>query len=183
MQQTSPFTSCDDLTAGLLLNPTSRRNRKHFGEIIQVAESCPKLHCRITHGLDDVSSGLSDLADKSVDILAIGGGDGTVSRVLTHLMSERPFESLPLIAILPGGTANMTGSDVGFTGSVLAATRRLCDWLERKSGRASIRRRPILRVQPGASRAASYGMFFGAGAIVQGINFTNQNNTCRPCIT
>jgi diacylglycerol kinase (ATP) len=164
-----------NLTAGILINPTSRRNKKHIREIIQVAENCPRMHCRVTDSPDDVSSGLAYLANKSVDILAIAGGDGTVSKVLTHLLSEQPFESLPLIAIIPGGTANMTGGDVGLKGSVLSVMQRLCAWLELKSGQASVQRRPILRVQPGINQAASYGMFFGAGAIVSGINYTNEN--------
>lgn len=163
------------LTAGLLINPTSRRNKKHIREIIDVAKRCPKLHFRVTDKPDEVSASLSYLASRSVDILAIAGGDGTVSKVFTHLLSERPFESPPLIAIIPGGTANMTGGDVGLTGSALGAIRRLCDWLEQTSCEADIQRRPILRVQTDASQVASYGMFFGAGAIVQGINYTNQN--------
>ncbi len=161
---------------GLLINPTSRRNKKHLEQIIQVASNCPNVHHRITEQPEEISRGLLDLAAKSVNVLAIGGGDGTVSRVLTHLLQEKPFETMPLIAILPGGTANMTAGDVGLAGSVHAALQRLCDWIEEKnSGRPELLRRPILRIQGGAGQPARYGMFFGAGAIVQGIEYTNEN--------
>ena len=163
------------LTAGLLINPTSRRNKKHLAEIVQLAESCPRIHYFITDEASDVSAGLSFLASMRVDILVIGGGDGTISEVLTHLFNNRPFESLPPIVILPGGTANMTGGDVGLTGNVLSAMRRLRHWLETSPSQASSHRRPILRVQADSGQAARYGMFFGAGAVVQGINYTNQN--------
>lgn len=161
---------------GLLINPTSRRNKKHLGKIIQAVKNRRFVHYRVTEQPEEVSRGLSDLAASSVNLLAISGGDGTVSRVLTYLLQERPFATMPLIAILPGGTANMTAGDVGLAGSVHAALQRLCSWVEgNNSARVQLQRRPILRVQSGAGQAASYGMFFGAGAIVQGIEYTNEN--------
>lgn len=160
---------------GLVINPTSRRNKKHLEQIISLVSNCRNIHYRVTEHHKEVSRGLSDLAAKSANILAISGGDGTVSRVLTHLLEEKPFATNPLIAILPGGTANMTAGDVGFRGSVPAAMRRLRDWVEYGTGRAQLQRRPILRVQSGAGGPVSYGMFFGAGAIVQGIEYTNAN--------
>ena len=164
-----------ELTAGLLINPTSRRNKKHLGKIIQRVASCRHLHYCVTDDPGDVPDALSFLAGKSADLLVIAGGDGTISKVFTHLLGEGPFEPLPTVVILPGGTANMTGGDVGLKGSVLAAMRRLCDWLELQSGQVSILSRPILRVQSDPHQAARYGMFFGAGAVVQGINYTNEN--------
>ena len=164
-----------DHVLGVIVNPNSRRNKKHLEQIIQVAGNCPRIYHCITDQPGGVSKGLSDLAARSVNVLAISGGDGTVSRVLTHLFEEKPFETMPLIAILPGGTANMTAGDVGLGGSVPAALRRLRDWIENNSGRAQLLRRPVLRVQPGGGRPAIYGMFFGAGAIVQGIEYTNAN--------
>ena len=163
------------LRAGLLINPNSRRNREHLGEIVQLVDSCRHIHYRITDGPDDVSDALSFFAGQSVDVLAIAGGDGTISNFFTQLLYEGPFESLPPIVILPGGTANMTSGDVGLKANLLSAVRRLCDWLEQESAQASMHSRPILRVRPGPDQSARYGMFFGAGAIVQGINFTNEN--------
>lgn len=161
---------------GLLINPTSRRNRKHLGEILQLASNCANVHYRVTEQPEEVSHGLTELAARSVNVLAISGGDGTVSRVLTHLLQERPFETMPLVAILPGGTANMTAGDVGLGGSVLAALKRLCNWIETgNSEQVTLLRRPILRIHNGAGQDLNYGMFFGAGAIVQGIEYTNKN--------
>jgi len=160
---------------GLLVNSSSRRSSKQLASIIQIAKACPRMHHSITESPDEVSGTLKEFADKSVNVLAICGGDGTVSRVLTHLLDEKPFEDWPLIAILPGGTANMTAGDVGFRGSVLKTLHRLSVWSEKKSDDGQIIQRPILRVQPGSGQSPSYGMFFGAGAIVQGIEYTNEN--------
>ena len=163
------------LRAGLLINSNSRRSREHLGKIVQLVDSCPHIHYRITDGPDDVYDALSFLAGQSVDLLAVAGGDGTISNFFTQLLDEGPFEWLPPIVILPGGTANMTAGDVGLKADLLSAVRRLCDWLEQESAQASMHVRPILRVRPGPDQSARYGMFFGAGAIVQGINFTNEN--------
>lgn len=164
---------------GLLVNPTSRRNKRHLDAIAQVAAASAKIHLRITESQAEVSRSLAELAAESVNVLAISGGDGTVSRVLTHLLDEKPFEEMPLIVILPGGTANMTAGDIGLRGSVLHTLNHLRDWLENDSGGAQIIRRSILRVQPGDGLTPHYGMFFGAGAIVQGIEYTNANIHAR----
>lgn len=160
---------------GLLVNPTSRRNKRHLDAIKQVANASPNIRLRITESQTEVSKSLAELAAESVNVLAISGGDGTVSRVLSHLLDEKPFAEMPLIAILPGGTANMTAGDIGFRGSVLNTLGRLRDWLENGAQDAQIIRRSILCVRPGDGQTPHYGMFFGAGAVVQGIEYTNEN--------
>jgi len=160
---------------GLLVNPTSRRNSKHLDSIRQMAAECPSASLCVTESSAEVSAALRKLAETPVDILAISGGDGTVSRVLTHLIDDAPFETMPLIAILPGGTANMTAGDIGFQGSVTATLRRLLGWRQDRSRASQIIRRAILRVQPGTGLPPHYGLFFGAGAVVQGIEYTNEN--------
>lgn len=157
------------------MNPTSRRNRKHLDSIRQIAASCPRVHLCVTESSAEVSAGLAELATRPVDILAISGGDGTVSRVLTHLIDEAPFAKMPLIAILPGGTANMTAGDIGLRGSVRATLQRLVDWQRDQSRASQVVCRSVLRVQPGEGLTPHYGFFFGAGAVVQGIEYTNEN--------
>ncbi|MFQ5633765.1 MAG: diacylglycerol/lipid kinase family protein [Gammaproteobacteria bacterium] len=160
---------------GLIVNPNSRRNRRHLPDLIQVAGRCPDIHHRIAARDSDVPGMLAEFAAMSVNVLAISGGDGTVSRVLTHLLEERPFAAPPCIAVLRGGTANMTAGDVGLHGSAHSALQRLSDWVRHGAGDAKVLRRPILRVSAGGNRPTRYGMFFGAGAIVQGIEYTNAN--------
>ena len=56
-------------------------------------------------------------------VLAINGGDGTVAAILGALLESKPFVTPPLIALLPGGTANMSAGDVGLRGSLNKAVR------------------------------------------------------------
>ena len=141
----------------------------------QAVSNCSKTHYRVADQPGDISKILAEFAAESVNVLAISGGDGTVSRVLTHLFAEQSFETMPIIAVLRGGTANMIAGDVGSSDSVVPALQRLCKWIENGSGQIHLQSRPILRVQPGGDQPAHYGMFFGAGAVVQGIQYTNEN--------
>ncbi len=164
-----------DRILGVMVNPRSRRNKKHLDEITQAVANCSRTHYRVADQPGDVSKVLAEFAEHSVNVLAISGGDGTVSRVLTHLYAEEPFPTMPIIAILRGGTANMIAGDVGSPGSVAAALRRLCDWVESGAGQILLQSRPVLRVRAGGDQPDRYGMFFGAGAVVQGIEYTNEN--------
>ena len=119
--------SCNDgPSIGLLSNPNSGRNRKQLQAIERIVANHPRVHHYPTPGPDDLPVAMAALANQSVEVLAINGGDGTVARVLTHLLEHSPFERLPLIALLPGGTTNMSASDVGLRGNLPGAMARLC---------------------------------------------------------
>jgi diacylglycerol kinase (ATP) len=156
---------------GLISNPNSGRNRKYLRAVERIVANHPGVHHCPTAGPADIPAALSTLAERAVAVLAINGGDGTVVRVLTHLLENGPFERLPLIALLPGGTTNMTVGDVGLRGNLIRAVRRLCRWADDERSEGRLLRRPILRVDPGAGQPVAYGMFFGTGAIIHGIEY------------
>ena len=156
---------------GLISNPNSGRNRKHLRAIERIVANHPRVHHCPTTGPADVPAALSLLADRGVAVIAINGGDGTVARVLTHLLEDAPFQRLPLIALLPGGTTNMNAGDVGLRGGLVKAVQRLCRWADDDRIEGRLLRRAILRVDPGAGQSAAYGMFFGTGAIIHGIEY------------
>ena len=158
-------------TVGLISNPHSGRNRKHLRAIERIVANHSRVHHYPTSRPADVPAVLSVLADRDVAVIAINGGDGTVARVLTHLLEDAPFERLPLIALLPGGTTNMNAGDVGLRGGLVRAVRRLCRWADDDRIEGLLLRRAILRVDPGTGQSAAYGMFFGTGAIIHGIEY------------
>ena len=49
----------------------------------------------------------ADFRQSKIEILAINGGDGTISKTLTAFINEYGDEPLPKIAILKGGTINV----------------------------------------------------------------------------
>lgn len=159
------------LPVGIISNPHSGRNRRRPGRVERIVADHPGVHHCLTRSADDIPAALARLAERGVGVLAINGGDGTVGQVLGRLLEAGPFERLPLIVLLPGGTTNMNVGDVGLRGSLERAVQRLCDWAEQGLGRCRLLRRAVLRVQPAPDSAAVYGMFFGAGAIIQGIEY------------
>ena len=75
-----------------------------------------ELPCRDVANPDDVEAALSEFAGRGVDTIAISGGDGTVSAVLNTIFARNPFPRRPFLAVLRGGTANMTARDIGMPG-------------------------------------------------------------------
>jgi len=179
---TAPRTGSDNeaacaggLPVGIISNPHSGRNRRQLHRIERiVADHSGVNHC-LTRSPEEIPAALAALADRQVGVLAINGGDGTVGQVLTCLLEDSPFERLPLIVLLPGGTTNMNVGDVGLRGRLDKAVSRLCRWADGERSGCRLLRRPILRVEPGNGRPSACGMFFGAGAIIQGIEYCHAN--------
>jgi diacylglycerol kinase (ATP) len=161
------------LSVGLITNPHSGRNRKHLDTIRHIVTDYPNVHHRTTQAADDIPAVLKAFASQPVDILAINGGDGTIARILTELLEQRPFAVLPRLALLPGGTTNMNAADVGLRGSLVDTVRRLCAWSSGATASPESLQRPVLRVTGGDGQAAVCGMAFGAGAITRGVEYSD----------
>lgn len=161
----------DGFLIGMISNPNSGRNRKQLGDIEAIVADHPCIHHRRTPDPQSIAAVLAEFAQAGVTAVAINGGDGTVAQVLTELLERSPFERLPLVILLPGGTTNMNAGDVGVRGGLRRAVKRLARWSRGEAVPCRLLRRPVLRVEPGGGRAAVCGMFFGAGAIIQGIEY------------
>jgi len=160
---------------GLLSNPNSRRNQTQLGSIHDIIANHPAIDHQITARAQDIPAALAAFAAGGVNVLAINGGDGTTAQVFTELLQQRPFRILPQIVLLPGGTTNMNAGDVGLRGRLSKTVQRLADWAARPEQLAECRSRPILRVSGAVDGATAYGMFFGTGSIVSGIEYCKQH--------
>ncbi len=134
-------------------------------------------HPGVTHHLSrnpaEILTALENMAAAPPDVLAINAGDGTIAAVLTALMEKRPFGHPPLLALLRGGTTNMTAGDVGLTGKAAHSLERLLCWADATTPALEVIRRAPIRVVAG-DEAPLYGMFFGAGAIIKGIEYCHR---------
>jgi len=165
---------------GLISNPGSGHNRDQFDRIRHLIGQSPSIHHLVTDSPAAIKPALIELADRHVSVLAINGGDGTASAILGELLESNLFQTPPLIALLPGGTANMNAGDIGIRGSLKKATSRFCAWCE--SGRDTqdkLRQRALLRVVSRHTPAPQYGMFLGAGAIIQGTEYAHNEIHAR----
>ena len=157
--------SAGRVKVGLLSNPRSERNRRGLGDLHTAGASRPEvLHERLEEGRG-IEEVLRSFARREVGVLVVNGGDGTVQRALTALLEERPFESVPPVAILPRGMANMTAGDVGLRGRTAGALRRLLE----RAGTGDLERhlveRRVLRVENARDVPPQRGMCFGAAGI------------------
>ena len=158
------------LRIGVLVNPLSGGNRKGLGAVRNAIAAYPRArHCDVQTP-QDVLAGLVEFARHDVNLVVVNGGDGTVQAVLTALFHHRPFETLPLLAVLQSGTTSMTARDVGFSGSPIKALEKIFRWADGGQGDPVILQRPVLQVRaPGHD--PRYGMFFGTAGIYQGIQY------------
>ena len=155
---------------GVLINPLSGGNLNGLGSIRNLIDDNPQVIYHDVQTPQDVLEALLDFARRDVNLLAVNGGDGTVQAVLTNLFLHQPFSTMPLLAILQSGTTSMTARDVGFSGSRVRSLQKLFKWATTGDGEPKVIQRPVLQVQaPG--HQTYYGMFFGASAIYQGIEY------------
>ena len=102
---------------GIITNPHSKLNKKDPDRpkyLSYIAGEKGKLE--ITQDLKQLSIVAEKFVEKKPEIIAINGGDGTISRTLTALIDAYPKGTLPPIAILRGGTINMLASNLKIRG-------------------------------------------------------------------
>jgi hypothetical protein len=131
----------------------------------------PDIPHREVRTAGEVQAALDEFANRDLNLVVVNSGDGTVQAALTALFRHGPGRRLPLLALLCGGTTNMTHQDLGLRGPRLSALRRLMNWAYHGEGEARIRRRTVLKVQSPACPHPLYGFFFGAACIFKGIQF------------
>jgi hypothetical protein len=123
----------------------------------------------------DIPEILCDFAARDVNILALVGGDGTVQATLTELLTNHPFETLPTLAILPGGRSNMIAADAGLRSHGGRGMSQLLNLLSRSDFTSCVTERRILRVENIRGAGSQFGMFFGAAGICRAIKSSRRN--------
>ncbi len=157
---------------GLVSNGLSRRNRRSLDAVRQIAEDHPHLIHVVLEGVTGLEAALADFARREVEIVAVNGGDGSVQAVLTLLLGPTsPFPAPPLVAILPGGTTNMTGADIGLRGGRRRGLEKLVRAAADGTVSASVQVRHVVGVDRGIGEPVQYGMFFGTAGICRAIDY------------
>ena len=112
----------------IIHNPTAGRRRAR-----RVSEVVVRLRAR-GHGVDlhaTQSPGDAETFCRTRDLsgytrVAIAGGDGTLNEAANGLLSRADSESVPPLAVIPVGTANVLAAEVGLRRDVDS----ICDYLE-----------------------------------------------------
>lgn len=66
---------------------------------------------------------------EGLDIVLTLGGDGVVNEVVNGLLAEGPGSDVPLLATVPGGSANVFARSLGLPVDPVEATGTLLEWL------------------------------------------------------
>jgi len=111
---------------GVISNPLSGANRrKGLGAIQHCLQGYPDVPHRVVRGLADVQAALEDFRRRRLNLIVVNSGDGTIQAALTVLLGQQLFDSTPVLALLNGGTTNMTHQDLGVGGPPGEALRRV----------------------------------------------------------
>ncbi|MDX1401035.1 MAG: hypothetical protein R3245_03860, partial [Kiloniellales bacterium] len=93
----------------------------------------------------------------------------TVQATLTRLILDKPFETLPMLAILPRGMTNMTAADIGISGKGSKGLLKLFDVVQRNDLESTIQKRRLLKLSNIKGYEPQIGMFFGTAGITRAI--------------
>ena len=115
---------------------------------------------RQTSSIDQIDEVIEEFRDRQIDILAIGGGDGSNHHVLSALVRFYRKRPLPLIAFLCGGTHNAHAASVGVHGQANLILARVAGRYHAGTGQ-ELARRKLLRIDDG--KGVRYGFSMATG--------------------
>ena len=148
-------------------NPNGRRVKRYLGRLVTELPHLDGLEHLVTTDETDLAKLVSERVWTAEDLVVINGGDGTAQRVLTAFLKQ-DMDILPGFALLPGGTTNMTANCYNHSRSYKKALGSLRRSITTNDSRELVAR---YLVEVSSSNGTIYGAFFGAGLIVQGIQF------------
>jgi len=149
----------------LLCNPQAGGRWRALADVLDSDEAKGARRI-VTDEIGDVAEALSGVGQRA-RLLCIYGGDGTIYHIINQLLARHlpasPPERLPRLAILGGGTMNVTAGMCGMNGSPGDNFRRvmrafMTDQLHWQDV-------PVLKVQHGSD--TRYGFTFGLGPMVR----------------
>lgn len=156
---------------GIVANPHSKLNKRNpqlqqvlgyiLGQSGQLA---------VTNTLEQLGAVAREFREKGISILAINGGDGTISRTLTAFIREYGTQPLPHIAILRGGTINALALNLGIKGSPEQVLYRL---LERISSGIPLHTEKLRTIKI----KDNYGFLFGNGVVANFLKLFYENKS------
>jgi diacylglycerol kinase (ATP) len=164
---------------GVLTNLRAGGSGARAAQVLEHLANYPDIVHVETESADTAPEAVRELAREHVDILVVNGGDGTLARTLTELLSETsPFASkgseLPILAPLRTGRTSMTAYDIGSRRDARVSIERLLQRVRENRIEQAMVRRPVLRMKLEPDGVDHFGTFFGVGVIYRGTLLTHK---------
>ncbi|WP_025841110.1 diacylglycerol/lipid kinase family protein [Asaia platycodi] len=160
----------------LIHNPRSRKNRRDGRKFARQASDLLGDGFLVPSSHDEMQEMVTELARRNVPLIAINGGDGTVSDVMTAIARIYPADSLPDIAIFPSGNTNLIAQDIGFSKRGIETLQLLY----RNSGvLPRTKRRPLKISWPEGEYESRLGMFQGSSGYARAIAIAHSPHVLR----
>jgi diacylglycerol kinase (ATP) len=164
---------------GVLTNLRAGGSGARAAQVLEHLANYPDIVHVETESADTAPEAVRELAREHVNILVVNGGDGTLARTLTELLSETsPFASngseLPILAPLRTGRTSMTAYDIGSRRDARVSIERLLQRVRENRIEQAMVRRPVLRMKLEPDGVDHFGTFFGVGVIYRGTLLTHK---------
>ena len=158
---------------GVICNPHSGRARTRLNEIRNLGRKIPGSVYGEAKNQEEFEAVTREFAEAGVDLLVIIAGDGSIHGLLTTMLNSKLFASLPVLALIPAGTTNMTALDFKMAGKPDVVLERLVSALE-QSRHFSTLSRPMVRVTH-HDTTSRFGFFFGCGLIADAVGYFQEH--------
>ena len=146
----------------LLCNPQAGGRWRALADVLD-SEEAKSVRRIVTDDISDVRQALSNTGQRA-KLVCIYGGDGTIFHVINEMLrNQSPGEPLPRLALLGGGTMNVTGRICGMTESPGENFRAIMNAY--LTDKLLWREVPVMEVGNGEQK--SYGFTFGMGPLVR----------------
>ena len=137
-----------------------------LGDAAERALEPPPRRDRERHG--------DDLAEAPAPAPATNDPIAPLATPAAPAIGDTNATALPFLCLIKGGNTSMDAGDVGQPGSHLKALEQVLTWARAPTTPASLFEREVLKLTVADGTAPLYGMFFGAGAIIDGIEYCDQ---------
>lgn len=162
------------MSSGLIVNPRSGKGRGDGVALAGKLANETSVQVAVLDKFEDLVPRLKEMAERGVTALFISSGDGTIQQIQTELAERKLFSSFPELCLLPHGTTNMTGADLGLGVKNIDEQARIIADADHRRQCTTGRARATVRVANPADGKVRHGMFVGTGAVWQGTVFCQE---------
>jgi diacylglycerol kinase family enzyme len=154
----------------LLCNPRAGGRWKELAKILDSPEAS---HVRriVTDSVEDIAPAVAGLGQQA-GLVCMYGGDGTIQRILDHMFDSNATDSETVLALLGGGTMNVTSRWLGFGPSPGHNFRHVVSGF--RSGDLMFKEVPLMEIRAGDN--LHHGFTFGMGPIVRILDAYERGN-------